>query len=75
MKNGLSGLFSFLNKKELPKCAWCEKESDNFPFVKIKDKKEYFFCSEECKRNFRINYNKKAKNRTCSACLLKKIKR
>jgi len=69
-------LFSFFNKKEeVPKCSWCGKETEELPFVKVKNKIEYNFCSEDCKRNFRILYNKKAKNRTCSVCLLKKIKR
>ncbi|MBU1120847.1 MAG: hypothetical protein ABIE23_03510 [archaeon] len=70
-------LFSLLKKEEKeekPKCAWCGTEKENLPFTKIKGGKEFRFCSDECRRNFRVHYNQRAKTRTCSPCLLKKIR-
>ncbi len=73
----VKGMLSSAEKEdEEPKCRWCGKEGD-LPFSKkIKSEKEWkevFFCSEECKKQFRIAYNQKQKSRGCSRCLLSKI--
>ncbi len=66
------GIISSIFGNGKPKCEWCGKERESMPYSKEFDDKNYEFCSEECKRNFRVEHNKKKKRKGCTTCSLKK---
>lgn len=55
------GLFSFLKKEKVLRCDWCKRVIDAPSYTKFFGNTKYGFCSELCKRNFRM-WSKKMKS-------------
>lgn len=62
------GLVSFLKKRAVLNCDWCKRVINRPSYVKYFGSTTYGFCSENCKREFRIWFKRMKRCGPSCAC-------